>query len=116
MAHPRQHSHVAAEHMCGDGYWLPPVPRDLVLHEASVYDVLRRCRNEFGDTDEITEACRRAEAFQDLDGRRPRILVAKMGQDGHDRGAKVIATGFADLGFDVDVGPLFQVRLSSESL
>lgn len=43
------------------------------------------------------------------EGRRPRLLVAKMGQDGHDRGAKVIATGFADLGFDVDVGPLFQV-------
>merc|ERR1711970_612692 len=41
------------------------------------------------------------------EGRRPRILVAKMGQDGHDRGAKVIATGFADLGFDVDIGPLF---------
>lgn len=50
------------------------------------------------------------------EGRRPRILVAKMGQDGHDRGAKVIATGFADLGFDVDIGPLFQVgyqRLNS---
>jgi hypothetical protein len=46
-----------------------------------------------------------------LEGRRPRILVAKMGQDGHDRGAKVIATGFADLGFDVDIGPLFQVCL-----
>ncbi len=49
-----------------------------------------------------------ADAFADNTGRRPRILVAKMGQDGHDRGAKVIATGFADLGFDVDVGPLFQ--------
>ncbi len=48
------------------------------------------------------------EAFADDEGRRPRILVAKMGQDGHDRGAKVIATAFADLGFDVDVGPLFQ--------
>ena len=46
--------------------------------------------------------------FAELDGRRPRILIAKMGQDGHDRGAKVIATGFADLGFDVDIGPLFQ--------
>jgi len=46
--------------------------------------------------------------FQELDGRRPRIMVAKMGQDGHDRGQKVIATAFADLGFDVDVGPLFQ--------
>lgn len=48
-----------------------------------------------------------AARFADLDGRRPRILVAKMGQDGHDRGARVIATGFADVGFDVDVGPLF---------
>ncbi len=49
-----------------------------------------------------------AAAFADAEGRRPRILVAKMGQDGHDRGQKVIATAFADLGFDVDVGPLFQ--------
>ncbi|MTI42594.1 heterodimeric methylmalonyl-CoA mutase large subunit precursor [Roseibium hamelinense] len=48
------------------------------------------------------------EAFEDNDGRRPRILVAKMGQDGHDRGQKVIASAFADLGFDVDIGPLFQ--------
>lgn len=47
--------------------------------------------------------------FVKNEGRHPRILVAKMGQDGHDRGAKVIATGFADLGFDVDIGPLFQV-------
>ena len=47
------------------------------------------------------------EAFAEDDGRRPRILVAKMGQDGHDRGQKVIATAFADLGFDVDIGPLF---------
>src|SRR6185503_11337215 len=46
--------------------------------------------------------------FAEAEGRRPRILVAKMGQDGHDRGQKVIATAFADLGFDVDVGPLFQ--------
>ena len=49
-----------------------------------------------------------SDQFAEQDGRRPRILVAKMGQDGHDRGAKVIATGFADLGFDVDIGPLFQ--------
>ncbi len=48
------------------------------------------------------------EEFEKTQGRRPRILVAKMGQDGHDRGQKVIATAFADLGFDVDVGPLFQ--------
>lgn len=53
----------------------------------------------------------RVNKFMDREGRRPRILVAKMGQDGHDRGAKVIATGFADIGFDVDIGPLFQVWL-----
>jgi methylmalonyl-CoA mutase cobalamin-binding domain/chain len=49
-----------------------------------------------------------ADQFEELEGRRPRIMVAKMGQDGHDRGSKVIATSFADLGFDVDIGPLFQ--------
>ncbi|MBX2967573.1 MAG: methylmalonyl-CoA mutase [Cyclobacteriaceae bacterium] len=54
------------------------------------------------------EARKLADEFAALDGRRPRILVAKMGQDGHDRGAKVIATSFADMGFDVDIGPLFQ--------
>lgn len=54
------------------------------------------------------EAKALANQFADLEGRRPRMMVAKMGQDGHDRGAKVIATGFADLGFDVDIGPLFQ--------
>src|ERR1039457_5779057 len=48
------------------------------------------------------------DAFEDAEGRRPRILVAKIGQDGHDRGQKVIASAFADLGFDVDIGPLFQ--------
>nr|CAB3264089.1 methylmalonyl-CoA mutase, mitochondrial-like [Phallusia mammillata] len=65
-------------------------------------------RTEFGASDEIASAMKRVEDFETMDGRRPRILVAKMGQDGHDRGAKVIATGFADLGFDVDIGPLFQ--------
>ena len=58
---------------------------------------------------------KRVEQFVVTDGRNPRILVAKMGQDGHDRGAKVIATGFADLGFDVDVGPLFQVIVTSHT-
>jgi methylmalonyl-CoA mutase len=57
---------------------------------------------------EFEEARKLSDAFAEKDGRRPRILVAKMGQDGHDRGAKVIATSFADLGFDVDIGPLFQ--------
>jgi methylmalonyl-CoA mutase len=49
-----------------------------------------------------------ADEFAALEGRRPRIMIAKMGQDGHDRGAKVVATGYADIGFDVDMGPLFQ--------
>ncbi|MEC7724929.1 MAG: cobalamin-dependent protein, partial [Planctomycetota bacterium] len=57
---------------------------------------------------ELTEAQERSEAFLKLTGRRPRMLVAKMGQDGHDRGARVIASAFADMGFDVDIGPLFQ--------
>lgn len=60
-----------------------------------------------GETD-FKSAKAKADAFAKLDGRRPRIMVAKMGQDGHDRGAKVIATSFADIGFDVDIGPLFQ--------
>jgi methylmalonyl-CoA mutase len=58
--------------------------------------------------DSVLEVQKLADAFEQREGRRPRILIAKMGQDGHDRGAKVIATAFADLGFDVDVGPLFQ--------
>lgn len=56
----------------------------------------------------FSKALQLADKFAELDGRRPRIMVAKMGQDGHDRGAKIIATGFADMGFDVDIGPLFQ--------
>ncbi len=56
----------------------------------------------------FTELKTRIDAFAAKDGRRPRILIAKMGQDGHDRGAKVVATAYADAGFDVDVGPLFQ--------
>ena len=64
---------------------------------------------EMGRGQAMTEEVRRlAEQFEQAEGRRPRILVAKMGQDGHDRGQKVVATAFADLGFDVDVGPLFQ--------
>ncbi len=54
------------------------------------------------------QACKLADQFASMDGRRPRIMIAKMGQDGHDRGAKVVSTGFADIGFDVDIGPLFQ--------
>jgi methylmalonyl-CoA mutase len=58
--------------------------------------------------EQYTKACTMADEFAALEGRRPRIMIAKMGQDGHDRGAKVVATGYADIGFDVDMGPLFQ--------
>ena len=61
-----------------------------------------------GKAAEFTKAVEMVKEFEEAEGRRPRILVAKMGQDGHDRGAKVIATAFADIGFDVDIGPLFQ--------
>ncbi len=64
--------------------------------------------SESGATEGVTKARELVEAFEKAEGRRPRILVAKMGQDGHDRGQKVISTAFADLGFTVDVGPLFQ--------
>jgi len=64
--------------------------------------------SEMSDDKDFVKAREMADEFASLEGRRPRIMVAKMGQDGHDRGAKVIATSFADLGFDVDIGPLFQ--------
>ena len=63
---------------------------------------------EYGKDEIIDAVLTRTEQFQEKEGRRPRILVTKMGQDGHDRGIKVIATGFADLGFDVDISPMFQ--------
>ncbi len=63
---------------------------------------------EAGSDTTFRKAHELADEFAKLDGRRPRIMVAKMGQDGHDRGAKVVATGYADMGFDVDIGPLFQ--------
>ena len=65
---------------------------------------------------EFQKASAMADEFAKLEGRRPRILIAKMGQDGHDRGAKVIATAFADLGFDVDVGPLFQTPAEAAAM
>jgi methylmalonyl-CoA mutase len=65
-------------------------------------------KSEAKDKSEFREAQELAQKFADLQGRQPRIMVAKMGQDGHDRGAKVVATGYADIGFDVDMGPLFQ--------
>ena len=63
---------------------------------------------EIKDDKSFKKAQELADTFAEQDGRRPRIMIAKMGQDGHDRGAKVVATGYADVGFDVDIGPLFQ--------
>ncbi len=78
-------------------------------HQADINAISGVYSGEMGEQhQDLTAVRKRIETFAEREGRRPRILVAKMGQDGHDRGQKVIATAFADLGFDVDVGPLFQ--------
>jgi len=77
-------------------------------HKATIKSISGVYSSEAAEDDHFKTAKKLADKFAELEGRRPRIMVAKMGQDGHDRGAKVISTGFADLGFDVDVGPLFQ--------
>jgi methylmalonyl-CoA mutase len=76
-------------------------------HQAEIRTIAGVYRDEVGRASNISSATELVEKFAEADGRRPRILVAKMGQDGHDRGQKVIATAFADIGFDVDVGSLF---------
>ena len=76
-------------------------------HAAEIRTIAGVYRDEVGKVTNISSAIELVEKFAEADGRRPRILVAKMGQDGHDRGQKVIATAFADIGFDVDVGSLF---------
>jgi methylmalonyl-CoA mutase len=76
-------------------------------HSAQIRTISGVYRDEVGNSSTVDSARAVVDAFAEAEGRRPRILVAKMGQDGHDRGQKVIATAFADLGFDVDVGPLF---------
>lgn len=68
---------------------------------------------EIKDNRLFKEASELTDKFAELEGRRPRIMIAKLGQDGHDRGAKVVATGYADLGFDVDIGPLFQTPIEA---
>jgi methylmalonyl-CoA mutase len=77
-------------------------------HSAQIRTISGVYSEEAGGSSTVDQARTVVDAFAEQEGRRPRILVAKMGQDGHDRGQKVIATAFADLGFDVDVGPLFQ--------
>jgi methylmalonyl-CoA mutase len=77
-------------------------------YQATIRSISGVYTNEVKNNPQLDKARHMADEFSALAGRRPRILVAKMGQDGHDRGAKVISTGFADIGFDVDIGPLFQ--------
>ncbi|MEM1180056.1 MAG: cobalamin-dependent protein, partial [Acidobacteriota bacterium] len=78
-------------------------------HQAEIRSIAGVYSEAMGAEDETVAAVRSlSDAFAEAEGRRPRLLVAKMGQDGHDRGQKVIATAFVDLGFDVDIGPLFQ--------
>ena len=77
-------------------------------HTATIRSISGVYSAEASSDENFEEAKSLADKFAEVEGRRPRIMVAKMGQDGHDRGAKVISTSFADLGFDVDIGPLFQ--------
>jgi methylmalonyl-CoA mutase len=77
-------------------------------YQAKIRSIAGVYSKEIAMNEDFKMARQLADQFAEIDGRRPRIMIAKMGQDGHDRGAKVIATSFADLGFDVDIGPLFQ--------
>ncbi len=77
-------------------------------YKATIKSISGVYSNEIKNDSEFQKAKELANKFAELEGRRPRIMIAKLGQDGHDRGAKVVSTGYADLGFDVDIGPLFQ--------
>ena len=77
-------------------------------HKAIIRSISGVYSSEFAEEETINKVRALADEFEKTEGRRPRIMIAKMGQDGHDRGAKVISTAFADMGFDVDIGPLFQ--------
>jgi len=82
--------------------------REFKRFNANINSITGVYKKAIKDDKYFSKARALADKFAELEGRRPRIMVAKMGQDGHDRGAKVVATSFADLGFDVDIGPLFQ--------
>ncbi|XP_060081174.1 methylmalonyl-CoA mutase, mitochondrial-like [Ylistrum balloti] len=97
----------AARARCTVGEITDAMTKVFGRHKASDRMVSGAYKSAFGEDDEISRVMKRVQSFAEKDGRHPRILIAKLGQDGHDRGGKVIATGFADLGFDVDIGPLF---------
>ena len=98
----------AARHRATLGEISDAMEKAFGRHKATIRAVSGIYSAEVSDDENFRLAREMSDRFAELDGRRPRILVAKMGQDGHDRGAKIIATSFADLGFDVDMGPLFQ--------
>ncbi|MFA4082027.1 methylmalonyl-CoA mutase [Mycobacteroides salmoniphilum] len=101
----------AARHKASVGEISDALEKVYGRHQAEIRTISGVYRDEVGRdgaVSSVTQATELVQKFADADGRRPRVLVAKMGQDGHDRGQKVIATAFADIGFDVDVGPLFQ--------
>ncbi len=99
---------IAARHRATLGEISDALEKAFGRYSATIRSISGVYSAESMQDPEMKEAMRLADEFAKAEGRRPRILVAKMGQDGHDRGAKVIATSFADIGFDVDIGPLFQ--------
>ncbi|MHB1138731.1 MAG: methylmalonyl-CoA mutase [Microthrixaceae bacterium] len=100
---------VAARAMASVGEISDALEKVYGRHRAEIRSISGVYRSELGEGGGIVDQVRaKVDAFEAADGRRPRILLAKMGQDGHDRGQKVIASAFADLGWDVDIGPLFQ--------
>lgn len=104
-----EQSVIAARERCTVGEISAALANVFGRHQAVVQSFTGVYSREMGEDREAVKHVRqRVEKFLDTEGRRPRLLVAKLGQDGHDRGQKVIATGFSDLGFDVDIGPLFQ--------
>ena len=98
----------AARVRCSLGEISDAVEKISGRYQAVIHTIFGVYSSEFTDKTELEKARTLADEFEKLSGRRPRIFVAKMGQDGHDRGQKVIASSFADMGWDVDVGPLFQ--------
>jgi methylmalonyl-CoA mutase len=98
----------AARSRCTLGEITDAMEKVFGRYKANIKSISGVFAKEMNDNSAFEKARKLTDEFEKIDGRRPRILVAKMGQDGHDRGAKVIATGFADIGFDVDIGPLFQ--------
>ena len=99
---------VAARERASLGEISDAMEKEFGRHKATIRSISGVYSEEAKMDSNFKEAKALSDQFAELEGRRPRIMVAKMGQDGHDRGAKVIATSFADLGFDVDIGPLFQ--------